>query len=453
MDDRCGTIVLMDKEDLKNKAIEALRANDQGGWTRPAPDLYPHQWLWDSCFVAMGLAHVDAKRAKKELLSLFRGQWSNGMIPHMIFEGNGSHQRPEFWDSRVSPYAPRKLATSGITQPPLIAEAVRKVGEQLSAPERRSFYKQVYPKLLAHHQWLYRERDPHATGLVLLIHPWETGMDNTPPWMEEMKQNQKPLWIKLTEALRLDSVIEHLRRDTAQVPANERVTTLESLLLYSIVRRLRRKQYDSQRILLRSHFLIEDVFFNSILVRANHHLKAIAKDINRTIPAATLSLMNKSSHALSELWDDETSQFYSREFIGHRQLRQPTIATFLPLYAGTISQERAEKLVRLLKDEHQFGLKYPVPTVPLSSRFFDERRYWQGPTWLNTNWMIIDGLRRYGFHEEAERIKQVSLELVDKSGFHEYFSPISGFGAGITPFSWTAALTIELLSEKSQKKS
>src|SRR5215208_7946684 len=41
-----------------------------GGWTRAASDLYPHQWSWDSGFIAIGLAHLDTRRATRELLTL-----------------------------------------------------------------------------------------------------------------------------------------------------------------------------------------------------------------------------------------------------------------------------------------------------------------------------------------------------------------------------------------------
>ena len=69
-----------------------------------------------------------------------------------------------------------------------------------------------------------------------------------------------------------------------------------------------------------------------------------------------------------------------------------------------------------------------------ADEMFNHRRYWQGPTWVNTNWLIIDGLDRYGFKEEAQRLKSRTIELVEKSGFSEYFSPIDGFAAGISPF-------------------
>lgn len=75
-----------------------------------------------------------------------------------------------------------------------------------------------------------------------------------------------------------------------------------------------------------------------------------------------------------------------------------------------------------------------------------QARYWQGPAWVNTNWLIIDGLARYGFAAEAEALRLSTLELVRKSGFREYFNPLTGEPAGVSDFAWTAALTVNLLS-------
>ncbi|MBA3472306.1 MAG: hypothetical protein H0T57_03610 [Rubrobacter sp.] len=45
-------------EGLAARAGAVLRKNDMGGWTKAAPELYPHQWSWDSAFIALGLAHL-----------------------------------------------------------------------------------------------------------------------------------------------------------------------------------------------------------------------------------------------------------------------------------------------------------------------------------------------------------------------------------------------------------
>ena len=443
----------MDKEagalDLLERAKAVLEMNDRGNYTQPAADLYPHQWLWDSCFISIGLQHSDIERAKMELLSLLRGQWHNGMLPNIIFRGEKKYRADrQSWRTWLSPFAPNDVTTTGITQPPLLAEAVVQIGSRLPLPERRQWYRMIYEPLLAYHQWLFTERDPHEEGLVLQIHPWETGLDNTPPWMAELHEHLMPFWIRAIEKLRLDKVIGLFRRDAKSVPLDQRFSTVESLAMFDIQLRLRRKHYDINRILDHSLFAIEDLNFNSMFIRANTHLREIAKTLREKLPPELVERMEKSEKIFEELWDEYSGQYYSRDFITHRLLKTPSIATLLPLYAGCIDHKRAKQLVRLLESEHQFGPAYPVPSTPTDSSWFHPKLYWQGPSWVNMNWLIIDGLRRYGFHAHADALRESTLEMVEKSGFYEYFDPTSGEPAGADNFSWTAALTIDLLKNK-----
>lgn len=434
------------------EAAEAvLSANSRGNYTVPGAALYPHQWLWDSCFIAIGLRHIDIERAKLEILSLLRGQWANGMLPNIIFNDSSRYRRDRnAWRSWLSPNSPDHVATSGITQPPMLAEAIVRIGEKMKIAERRSWYKQVWPALLAYHQWLYRERDPHREGLVLQIHPWEIGMDNTPPWMAALHGHLLPNWIRLIEKLHLAGMISLFRRDTHTVPIDERFDTIEVLALFDAQRRMRRKAYDTDKILDHALFLVEDVAFNAILIRANEHLRAVAKTIRADIPSELDERMALTAVVFEQLWDDYSKQYYSRDFITHKLMKEPSVATLLPLYAGSITKQRAEVLVRMLENDNSFGPAYPVPTTPVDSPWFQPKRYWQGPTWLNINWLIIDGMKRYGFTGHADALTESSLELVEKSGFYEYFDPITGEPLGTGDFSWTAALAIDLLANHSK---
>ncbi|HSX15390.1 MAG TPA: trehalase family glycosidase [Candidatus Saccharimonadales bacterium] len=434
---------------LGEQASIILQTNDRGDYTVPAEDLYPHQWLWDSCFIAIGRRWLDVDRARKELTSLLRGQWSNGMLPHMVFSGEPRYRRDrEVWRSWVSPYSPDNVATSGVTQPPMLAEAVWRIGQQLNAAERRTWYKQMLPALIAYHDWLYIDRDPHQEGLVLQLHPWETGLDNTPPWMAELHDHLEPWWIRGIRKAHLEPVVNMFRRDLHYVPPGQRFSTLDVLSLFDAQRRLRRKAYDTSRVLTHSLFAIEDLTFNCIFIRANALLLEIAGTVQEKLPDHLIENIEKSNHALESLWDEYAGTYWSRDFVTHRLLKQQSIASLMPLYAGTITKERAAVLVRQLENDKKFGPAFPVPSVPLDSPDFDPDRYWQGPSWLNTNWLIIDGLKRYGFKEHAAALRDSSLEMVNQSGFAEYFDPNTAEPLGAHNFSWTAALTIDLLHDK-----
>lgn len=432
-------------QELAVQAREVLNRHDRGLFTSPA-EIYPHQWLWDSCFVAIGQRHYDVERAKIEILSLLRAQWSNGMVPHTVFaRGHEYHRDHEIWRSWVSPYAPDDDLTSGITQPPVLAEAIVQIGEKLPLAGRRSWYKQTWQELVAYHQWLYRERDPHNEGLVLQIHPWETGIDNSPAWMAELHEHLLPFWIRAVQKLRLDHVISLFRRDTRVIPPEQRFATIDALAMFDAQRRLRRKEYDIDKVLSHSLFAIEDVGFNSILLRANEHLRAIAKTTRAEIPKELDESMAKAVKAFDQLWDPYTEMYYSRDFVTHRLLKEPGISNLLPIYSGAIPEERAALIVKSIENEHTFGPAYPVPSAPLNLPRFSPVCYWQGPTWVNTNWLVIEGLSRYGYRDHAAALRESTLELIGKHGFWEYFNPVSGDPLGARDFSWTAALAIDML--------
>lgn len=447
--DKLQSIEALSQLPLDQQAKTILWTNNRGDYTVPADSMYPHQWLWDSCFIAIGLAHIDVERAKVELISLVKGQWSNGMLPNMIFS-----QAPEYrqdraiWRSWVSPYSPDGIATSGITQPPMLAEAVWRVGQKLSLPERRSWYKQMLPKIVAYHEWLFHARDPHDEGLVLLLHPWETGLDNTPPWTTELHEHLMPSWIRLIRWTHFDNIIGFFRRDRHYIPSAQRLSTLETISYFDAQRRLRRKAYDSSKILSHGLFSIEDLTYNCIFIRANDRLRDIAKTLRAELPEKLEKSIEKSKKALNQLYDPYSRTYWSRDFITHRPLKQPSIAALMPLYAGSVSQEHIKHIVRSLENEQLFGATFPVPSVPLDSPQYDSSRYWQGPTWVNTNWLIIDGLRRAGYKDHADALSETTLDMVRRAGFFEYFDATTGEGLGAQNFSWTAALVIDLINDK-----
>jgi glycogen debranching enzyme len=436
-------------EALRTRALEVLRRNRRGDWTCPSGELYPHQWLWDSCFVAMGLARHDPHRAAGELRALFRGQWANGMLPHMIFAA-GSHDvgRERIWRSRQRAGAPSDVDTSCITQPPLVAVAVWRVARALRDADRTSFLAELFPRLVAYHQWLYRERDVEGHGLVTLIHPWECGLDSTPPWMQALARMPEPWWLRLALRYHVARIVRRLRRDTRVIPAEERTSDDDGLRMLVLLRRAERAGFERRRMPARTSVLIEDLAFNSLLAVANQSLQRIACELGETLDAELEASARATEAALESLWHESTSQYCSRDSVTGALLTAPTVATFLPLWAGTPEPERAARLVAKLREPSGWWPRFPVPTVPTDATEFEPERYWKGPTWVNANWMVVEGLRRHGSvagAEAAEALRCATLELVGGSGFHEYFSALTGEGFGADDFSWTAALVLDLL--------
>src|SRR5919205_1269737 len=120
---------------MARRAADVLRRNDMGGWTRAAPELYPHQWSWDTGFIAVGFAHLDTGRATRELLTLFEHQWKTGKVPHIVFipEAPPDSYFPgaDHWASagKFPDAPPAPPYTSALCQPPTHAIGALRICE------------------------------------------------------------------------------------------------------------------------------------------------------------------------------------------------------------------------------------------------------------------------------------------------------------------------------------
>lgn len=330
--------------------------------------------------------------------------------------------------------SPRGVQTSGITQPPMLAIAVERVAQALPAADRQRFITDLLPVIIHFHSWIYRERDPENTGLPYCLHSWESGLDDTPYWTEAMAGLPEPplIWRWLGEF--------------RPVKAEERATPQAVRQIISSLSIIKRHQYDSASLIHDSPLVIQDIVFDSILAAANESLERLAEAVNQPLSSELRAHFAPTRQALEDLWDDKTKQYYSRNVRTGRLIITPTITTFMPLFAGTASLARARQLRDLLMDQRTYQLIHPVPTVPANSPHFEAQRYWRGPVWINMNWFVVRGLERYGFSREAAQVREQTLKLVDRAGFHEYYHPLTGAGLGGHSFSWSAALTIDLLN-------
>src|ERR671917_126222 len=262
--------------DVNPLAAGVLKRNGVKSWTKPAPSLYPHQWSWDSAFIALGLAHVDNRRARDELESLFASQWATGKVPHIIFDAEAPPKSyfpdAERWNSTaLSRDAPSDSDTSGLCQPPVHAIAVRRIWETSRGREEerveraRRFLSANYPRLFAWHRYLATARDPEGSGLVTIYHPWESGTDNSPRWDSPLRNI---VIGELPPYTRYD--LQHVA-DPSHRPTDEEYDRYLWLLEL-----LKEARYDDATIYESHPFLVKDVLFSAILVAANEALSKIA---------------------------------------------------------------------------------------------------------------------------------------------------------------------------------
>jgi hypothetical protein len=417
--------------ELASRAQAILRTNDRGGYTVPTSSgLYPAQWNWDSCLVALGFAQYDMARAWQEVETLFSGQWKNGMVPSILFHGDDSTYFPntKIWQCGDA------VPSSGITQPAVAATVVRYLFERTNPAEAKRQLARLAPKLLASHRWFYAARDPDGTGLVSIIHPWESGMDNSPIW-DDALADVPP-----------GPSVAHLRKDTGFAEASVRPTGPEYDRYINLVVSFREAGYDPGKIWQNAPFLVADIGFNAILQRANHDLLHLLRLLEDTVAADEVARMIKTSAAALEArWLEQEGIYRSRNTRRSVDIAKPGIGCLLPLYADAGTLARHPALGTRL-EEWLNKVCLGVPSFEPGRPEFEPRRYWRGPVWLVVNWMLIDGLRQNGASALAERIRRDSLALVERSGFGEYFDPLTGEALGGTEFSWTAAMYLLLHS-------
>jgi len=429
----------IDAQKLVEGAKAVLRGNDLGGSTKPSPNLYPHQWNWDSCFIAIGIAHYDVERAAQEIRSLLRGQWRNGLVPQIVFnpEGTGYFPGPDVWQSERSPNAPKDIATSGITQPPVISIAIKRIYDLAEDKDwARGFLREVYPSARLYHRFLYEERNPDGSGLIVVLHPWESGLDNSPPYLDA------------GERVHLDYQPKYERLDLLHVSAKNRPTNKNYDLFVYLLEQMRAVDWDQKRYLESAPLQIQDVLFNSILCRANRDLAAIAEIVGEDPAEANGWHATTAASINDRLWDDDDGAYYDFDLVAGRPLKINTIAGLHTLFGGVATKERGERIIRdHLLDPGQFWPEggFPVPTTSADSTWFNPENYWLGPVWVNTNWMVMHGLRDYGRGDLAGTVRERTLDLVARSGYREYFNPFTGEGYGTDSFGWTSALTIDLI--------
>jgi hypothetical protein len=447
-------------EELVAQAGRILRRNDMGGWTRAAPWLYPHQWSWDSAFIAIGLAHLDTRRAAQELRTLFAHQWKTGKVPHIVFNPKAPphsyYPGADHWAcAAASPDAPPAPPyTSCLCQPPVHAIAVLRIWEaaeredEEARAEATDFLREIYPRLFAWHRYLATLRDPEQSGLVTIYHPWASGTDNSPRWDGALA------------AVEVGEMSTYPRYDLQHVAdPSERPDSTEYDRYLWLVKLIKRAGCN-ERAIYRSHpFLVKDVLFSAILVAANEALLEIAEVVEAPDEERDLleAWAERGRQGLEKCWDEKLNLCLDYDLRTDKPLRARTVAGFAPLIAGRQSPERLAALLGEFDSTAFAGhpeMHWPLPpSTSFKEAGFHPRRYWRGPTWPVINWLLWCSLLEAGEAGRAERIRRAALDQIGSNGFAEYFEPFTGEPLGSNSQSWTAAVVLDwLLSDPPQKR-
>jgi alpha,alpha-trehalase len=395
---------LWDRNGWLQQARDLLTGNlitvDGHRYTAPSLDTvdfgrrdYANQFLWDSCFHAIAWRWIDPQMAQDELLSLVSRQVTDGpdagMIPHCNYWRGGADW---LW---------RQAGRSSITQPPLIAGAAFLVFQR---SQDHAFLEAIYPRLRAYHDWFDRRRDPDQDGLVCIIHPWEAGGDALPRWDRSMG-------------------LDHFSHEAGRAAR---------LKLAAVV-----EQYDTDPSALAEQgwFHVEPMDFNAVRAADLEAMAEIALSLGK--PAESTS-WHRRAEAVRVAFQSKMiieGLPYDLAGLDEQPIIQDSAGQFVTLVGGCPTYEQAEQLVNKLREE-RFWTPFPVPTSPTDSAAFAPGTYWRGNVWPCVNWLIHQGLRRYGYHELASDLAARSLALLEQSGYWEYYHPLTGQGYGGRMFGW-----------------
>jgi hypothetical protein len=439
-----------EREALLRRAEAVLEANWTGRWTVPSRSLYPHQWSWDAAFIAIGRARTGQRRAQQELESIFEAQWSSGMLPHIRLDptvpDDAYFPGPDFWQSQRAAAAPRQVRTSGITQPPLHARAALEVWRHASDRDQAlAFLGRLYPRLAAQHAHLARWRDPDGHGLAAIIHPWESGQDNSPLWDSDLDHLEIPP----------GALPPYRRHDIEHADAADRPTDDAYNRYVYLAMTFREAGWDDRFLREQRLFLIEPPLFNAIYLWSELALVEIAGLVGAD-PGPHLQAAQRIRDGIrGRLWDPGSRRFLAYDLRTGRRIQRASVDAAIPLLDPELPAAMLGAITAELRSPHfdppGDGEHYLIPSYDLRGRDFDPRRYWRGPVWVNTDWLVWRGLRQHGEAELAGEVGGSIVRLVERSGFREYFDPFGGRGYGSHDFAWTAALLIDVLLEEEMR--
>ena len=374
------------RETLEGSWIVGDRDGVAFSYTRPSPGRYRWQWYWDSCFAAIAWRHFDPARSRAELETLLAAARPDGFIGHTIF-----------WEHPVS--GPRRLFYNVIhhddfmtatSQPPALAFAWRvAVGD----PARE-------PRIVAHHAEVSRERDLKGDGLLWILQPDESGLDASPQF--------DPIWGERSQGL--PGFIELVQRD-------------------------REREFKIEAVRADGDPVVCEVMTNVI-----HGLSRLALGQPSITPAL-----------IARCYDEPSGMFLPAVEPAIKERIPLTWTTLAPLALPDLPDEIGHRLVEYLLDERRFWTAVAPPSVSLDESSFSLqehfdglRRYWRGPTWINSAWLLWRGLVRLGYEQQAATLARGTIESVAREGQREFYDPHDGRGMGAEEFAWSA-LALELL--------
>jgi hypothetical protein len=371
------------------------------GYTCPSTRRYRHQWHWDSCFHAIAWCRYDVARTREELRTVLRGGRADGFIPHTVFW----HDHPRW--RRAPFYATQRVRGNRHTTtigPPLLPFAWERVAA--ASADEPGFATEALHALESHLDWLARERDIDGDGLITIILPDESGLDDSPKYdpVYGPYAHYKPGYFRL-------------------------------------VARYGRLGWSAQAIADAGHDThLEDVWLNVAYAMSLRAMARLAGD-----SAYARRAERVEAALLERCLDPATGLFLDLAGRSERPVHVSTWSALAPVMLDALPEDVRRRLIEEhLLDPRRYGASVGIPSVAMDERafnpHFDLWRTWRGPSWMNVAWLLVGPLRDLGYGDEADRITAGLVAAVGGGGLREYYDPRTGQGLAARGFAMSALI-------------
>ena len=423
------------KIDIRPLPSGASGVREEGLLYLPKPYVVPggrfnEMYGWDSFFIQMGLLHDGETDLAK------------GMTDNLLYE---VREYGKVLNANRTYYLTR-------SQPPLLSEMVLAVYHRI---HDRRWLEDSLPAIEAYYR--YWTSEPHLTAETGLSRYFDLGEGPAPEVLaSEHDARGRTDYDLIKDYFRTHQDAGH---DFSRYydAANHRLTDL----FYKNDRSMRESGFDpTGRFGPFGAGIIDynPVCLNALLYRMETDTEEILRILGQEEKASTWGqrARERAARVNRLMWNAKDGFYYDYDFTRGHVRKYPFITAFYPLWVGIASHEQADRLVRNLPlFEREGGL------MTSTQRSGDQ---WDAPFgWAPLEWIAVEGLRRYGYQEQADRISRKFLMLMQRE-FSRYGKIVEkydvvhersdvgnmlryGYHSNEAGFGWSNAVFTALLDE------
>ena len=345
-------------------------------------------------------------------------QQPDGRIPQQI---NWRYQR-----SLTDPLKPRlytKTEYNDLTQMPVLPYSLRAIYAASGDNNNVTHLRALVPPLVKYFNWWKRTRDLDGTGVVTILHPWESGLDLTPAYDCALgvppTSRARPAWSEIYPQLIQLALSYRWRYGWDQAAILGRRAAAKGPV--------------------KNWFVVQDVAVNCVYASGWGVLGDLASTFDATLAAECYA---NQAHAeagiLSTLFDKSTGVFvtgYKDEQTNAQRFHPVrTVQMLFPLLLSSITPAQVDAIVAALTDPAQFWTEFPVPSVSRAEPAYNPVQntdlLWRGTTWGFTNWFVMEGLQKQGKTEVLDRLMDRWIAMAERGGIWEIYNPETAVGYG-----------------------